>query len=120
MRLKKKNLILLVYERSSGLVRFPSPYILCGYTAHRTQFDPHIKSSIVICSIKKKFEIYKNFGFRRGVLLRGFCAASLGNLLPTRRPETSVANYPLTLQNIPEDRNPKILNIFSNSHYSWF
>jgi hypothetical protein len=67
-----------------------------------------------------KVEFCEKFGFRRGLVLLGFRAASLGIRLPTRCPETSVANYPLALQNIPEDRNPKILNTFSNSHSSCF
>jgi len=43
----------------------------------------------------------ENFGFRCGVVL-GFCAASLGNLLLIRCPETSITNYPLTLQKISQ------------------
>jgi hypothetical protein len=44
-----------------------------------------------------RVEICGTFGFQVFDLL-GFCAGSLGYLLPTRCPDTAAANYPLTLK----------------------
>jgi hypothetical protein len=57
--------------------------------------------------------LYLYFRFHRDVdeicALLGYYAASCGNCLPTRCPETSVDNYHMMPRNIPEERRSQLI-----------